>query len=258
MARRLQARERLPGYGHKIYKGDDPRLAPLLEVVALLPDPHGRRDVVDDLLAETGVRFTRRPNVDLGLGALTFVGDLPGDVPLFAIARIAGFAAHLIEELQERPLRYRGWPGPAPDRRRPPPSAFLGVRPARAGARSVRFVSSRAATAPMTSTAGESTGVVASSSRRQRATTWSTVVAERTAATGVAGSRPPAISSAAMAPRWATPISTTTVPPTLASDRQSTSGSPARRWPVTTVNAAATPAVGDRDAGGGRARRRPT
>ena len=52
--------------------------------------------------------FTRRPNVDLGLGALSFVGDLPADVPLFATARIAGFAAHLIEELQERPLRYRG------------------------------------------------------------------------------------------------------------------------------------------------------
>ena len=64
--------------------------------------------IVDDLLAEVGVRFTRRPNVDFGLGALAFVGGLPGDVPLFAIARIAGFAAHLLEELQERPLRYRG------------------------------------------------------------------------------------------------------------------------------------------------------
>ena len=35
--RRLQARERLPGYGHKIYVGDDPRLAPLLELVASCP-----------------------------------------------------------------------------------------------------------------------------------------------------------------------------------------------------------------------------
>ena len=108
VARRARAGERLPGYGHKIYKGDDPRLAPLLEVVALLPDPHGRLDVVADLRAETGARFTRRPNVDLGLGALSFVGDLPADMPLFATARIAGFAAHLIEELAERPLRYRG------------------------------------------------------------------------------------------------------------------------------------------------------
>ena len=52
--------------------------------------------------------MTKRPNVDLGLGALTFVAGLPGDIPLFAVARIAGFAAHLQEEMRERPVRYRG------------------------------------------------------------------------------------------------------------------------------------------------------
>lgn len=108
VVRRLQARERLPGFGHKVYKGDDPRLAPLLEAVAELPDPAGRLQVVHDLLAAAGVHMTRRPNVDLGLAALTFVAGLPAEVPLFAVARIAGFAAHLQEELQERPVRFRG------------------------------------------------------------------------------------------------------------------------------------------------------
>jgi citrate synthase len=108
VARRLQARQRLPGFGHPIYRGGDPRLAPLLEGVATLPDPDGRRNVVDNLLSETGIRLTRRPNVDFGLAALAFVGGLLGDTPLFAVARIAGFAAHLIEESAERPLRYRG------------------------------------------------------------------------------------------------------------------------------------------------------
>jgi citrate synthase len=102
--RRLQSRERLPGFGHKIYVGDDPRL----ELVRALPDPSGRIDVVDDLLAETGVRMTKRPNVDLGLGALTFVAGLPDDIEPFAVARLAGFAAHLQEEMEERPVRYRG------------------------------------------------------------------------------------------------------------------------------------------------------
>jgi citrate synthase len=106
--RRLSAREKLPAFGHKIYVGDDPRLAPLLEIVSELPDPHGRLDVVHDVLAETGVRMTKRPNVDLGLAALTFVSGLPGDIPLFAVARIAGFAAHLLEEMRERPVRFRG------------------------------------------------------------------------------------------------------------------------------------------------------
>jgi citrate synthase len=108
VARRLHAGERLPGFGHKIYKAADPRLAPLLEAIALLPDPLGRIAVLDDLIGEAGVRMTRPPNIDLGLGGLALVADLPRDVPLFAIARIAGFAAHLSEELGERPLRYRG------------------------------------------------------------------------------------------------------------------------------------------------------
>ena len=108
VVRRLSAREKLPGFGHSIYVGDDPRLAPLLEIVGELPDPGGRIDVVEDLLAETGVRMTKRPNVDIGLAALTFVAGLPGSIPLFAVARIAGFAAHLQEEMGERPVRYRG------------------------------------------------------------------------------------------------------------------------------------------------------
>lgn len=106
--RRLQARERLPGFGHKIYVGDDPRLAPLLEIIRELPDPHGRTDVLHAVLAEAGARITKRPNVDVGLGALAFVAGLPDDVPMFAVARIAGFAAHLQEEMAERPVRYRG------------------------------------------------------------------------------------------------------------------------------------------------------
>jgi citrate synthase len=113
VAARLQAGERLPGFGHKIYKGDDPRLAPLLEAVALLPDPSGRADVVAEVMREAGVRQTRRPNIDLGLGALAFIAELPPDAPLFAVARLAGFAAHLSEELAERPLRYRGLARPA-------------------------------------------------------------------------------------------------------------------------------------------------
>ena len=51
----------------------------------------------------------RRPNVDLGArrAACSSPGCRP-TTPLFAVARIAGFAAHLAEELAERPVRYRG------------------------------------------------------------------------------------------------------------------------------------------------------
>ena len=108
VTRRLDRGERLPGFGHKIYAGDDPRLAPMLEAVDALPDPSGRAPIVGEVISAVSGRLLRRPNVDLGLGALLFVAGLPAETPLFAIARIAGFAAHFAEELAERPVRYRG------------------------------------------------------------------------------------------------------------------------------------------------------
>ncbi|MFV0307197.1 MAG: citrate/2-methylcitrate synthase [Desertimonas sp.] len=107
VARRLATGDRLPGFGHKIYAADDPRVAPVREAIALLPTAPGRMAVVDELVAVAGQRVMHRPNVDLALGALTFTAGLPADAPLFAIARIAGLAAHYLEELAERPVRYR-------------------------------------------------------------------------------------------------------------------------------------------------------
>jgi citrate synthase len=104
----LSAGLRLPGFGHSVYKRGDPRLAPLLESVRALPDTPGRMRVVEQLLVEAGRRLGQLPNVDFGLGALTFVAGLPRDASLFAVARIAGWAAHYDEEKAERPVRYRG------------------------------------------------------------------------------------------------------------------------------------------------------
>jgi citrate synthase len=99
---------RLPGFGHLVYRDGDPRVAPLLEAVRTIPTAERRLTHVDELLAEAGRTVTRLPNADLALGALLHVGGLPHDAPLFAVARIAGWAAHYDEESAERPLRYRG------------------------------------------------------------------------------------------------------------------------------------------------------
>ncbi len=103
----LRAQRRpIPGFGHKVYRGIDPRFPPLLDQVRRL-DPNGV-ELVDGVIAEAGRIMAHQPNVDLALGALTRAVGFEPDTPIFAVARIAGWAAHYDEECAERPVRFRG------------------------------------------------------------------------------------------------------------------------------------------------------
>jgi citrate synthase len=110
----LELRERhelVPGFGHKIYRTCDPRFEVLMERVRDLPRDHevnSRFGTVESLLGVSGALVAQHPNIDLALGALTYVAGLPAGIPLFAVARIAGWTAHYLEELDERPVRFRG------------------------------------------------------------------------------------------------------------------------------------------------------
>lgn len=99
---------RLAGFGHSIYRSGDPRVDPLMEAVAALDARGSRMATVEAVRAEALRTLGRHTNVDFALGALLYVAELPTSAPLFAIARIAGWAAHAAEEAAERPLRYRG------------------------------------------------------------------------------------------------------------------------------------------------------
>jgi citrate synthase len=63
---------------------------------------------VEEVLREANIRLAKQPNVDFGVAVLCYLGGLDPEVPIFAIARLAGWAAHCLEELDERPVRYRG------------------------------------------------------------------------------------------------------------------------------------------------------
>ena len=99
----------VPGLGHTVYREQDPRYGALMEQVVAAWGDDARLGIVfevRDLLAQ---RTDRVPNVDLAIGALTFVAAMPataGEV-LFGVARTAGWLAHAIEEYGERPLRFR-------------------------------------------------------------------------------------------------------------------------------------------------------
>jgi citrate synthase len=100
------ARQMLPGFGHKVYRGFDPRFAPLMD--AIRPVSSDTVTLVDALVEAAGRQFPHQPNVALALGALTLAAGMEPDTPLFAVARIAGWAAHYDEEVAEAPLRFRG------------------------------------------------------------------------------------------------------------------------------------------------------
>jgi citrate synthase len=104
----LDSGRRLPGFGHTVYRTGDPRLEPLLDAVRALPAAAERYPVAEAVLAAASELIVARPNIDFGLAALSHVGGLAPDVPIFAVARTAGWAAHIAEELLERPLRFRG------------------------------------------------------------------------------------------------------------------------------------------------------
>ncbi|MEO8112901.1 MAG: citrate/2-methylcitrate synthase, partial [Phenylobacterium sp.] len=112
IANRLVEDRGLPGFGHMLYPGEDPRAASLLARFTLTPELAELRQAVE---AVTGLA----PNVDFALVAISESLRLPKDAPfaLFAVARCAGWIAHAIEQGQSDALiRPRArYVGPEPE-----------------------------------------------------------------------------------------------------------------------------------------------
>ncbi len=98
----------LPGFGHTVYKHGDARFSVLLQLFEELatPDQIGTVGALIELAAAHSIPL---PNVDLGMAAIAWSTGMAPDAgrTLFTVARVAGWVAHYLEELGERPLRYR-------------------------------------------------------------------------------------------------------------------------------------------------------
>ena len=105
---RMDRNERIMGMGHAVYRTYDPRAQILKEMSRKLAAKTGQPwfDITERVEQTTISEMKRRkgrdiyPNVDLYSASIYYMLDIPMDLntPIFAISRVAGWAAHIIEE----------------------------------------------------------------------------------------------------------------------------------------------------------------
>ena len=120
--KQLEAGERIMGIGHAVYKTMDPRAKFLKEMAARLGKKFGqeRWHQLSSTIEETAIKELDargksflRPNVDFYSAPVYHMMGIPRDLmtPIFAISRISGWCAHVMEEkfaeAQEKPALYR-------------------------------------------------------------------------------------------------------------------------------------------------------
>ena len=113
---------RIMGMGHAVYKTMDPRARYLKDMASRLSKKFGKEswlklstDVEKAGLEEFAKREKTniQPNVDFYSAPVYHLMGIPGDLmtPIFAISRVAGWCAHILEEkfaeAQEKPALYR-------------------------------------------------------------------------------------------------------------------------------------------------------
>jgi citrate synthase len=106
----LEAKRRIPGFGHRVYrKMADPRAAYFREKLHDLCEEAGDMHWCNMAVKIAEVVNEKKklyPNVDYFAGPLLYVLGIPMDLftPIFAISRIAGWTAHMIEQYENNQL----------------------------------------------------------------------------------------------------------------------------------------------------------
>lgn len=117
---RAKPENRIPGFGHPVYKVDDPRAGVLREMARQLSAEAGTMRVFETAVKvyETMHRGTDLPvNVDFFSAVVYHALGIPIDLctSIFASARISGWCAHAMEQYHDRLIRPRAhYTGPAP------------------------------------------------------------------------------------------------------------------------------------------------
>ncbi|MCI4350405.1 MAG: citrate synthase [Thermoplasmata archaeon] len=103
---RLARHERIMGFGHRVYKVEDPRATILRDWAHRVGTAKGDLSYFERLRKVEEVVHREKglyPNVDLYSGAVYTLLGIPKDLftPIFAVSRVAGWTAHVLEEYQD-------------------------------------------------------------------------------------------------------------------------------------------------------------
>ncbi|MFM8173820.1 MAG: citrate/2-methylcitrate synthase [Pirellulaceae bacterium] len=117
----LASKEKVMGFGHRVYKKNDPRSDLIKPWAMRLCEATGRKSMfeISEKIEEVMMREKKIfPNVDFYAASLYHCLGIPTDMftPIFVLSRIAGWSAHILEQRKDnrliRPLAQ--YIGPAP------------------------------------------------------------------------------------------------------------------------------------------------
>ena len=123
--RKREAKEPITGFGHRVYRAEDPRARHMREGVKRLSREMGQPKwyaILEALVAEMApyARHGVNVNVDFYSGVIYHLHGIPKDlfVPIFAVGRVPGWTVQIIEQLDNniliRPLTLYSGPEPRP------------------------------------------------------------------------------------------------------------------------------------------------
>ena len=107
----LERKERIMGFGHRIYKVRDPRAALLSDAAERMAEETGDRHLLEltQAVENTVVRVLEeekpgrglRANVELYAALILHTVGIPSEIftPVFAVGRTSGWTAHMIEQM---------------------------------------------------------------------------------------------------------------------------------------------------------------
>jgi citrate synthase len=106
---RAAPRARIPGFGHRVYRVDDARARVLLGMARAMADATGQArlfEVAEEVHRAVRARTSLPVNVDFYSAVVYSALDIPPDLctSIFAIARVAGWCAHALEQLADNRL----------------------------------------------------------------------------------------------------------------------------------------------------------